>query len=80
MVAARRSSVSGRALAARHFRKAVARRQDALMLVASVVAWPREADGAAGRPRSGLEAATEAAQTRQSAPRAHEIVASTIDA
>ena len=48
------------------------------MLAASVVAWRREADGAAGRPRSGLEAAPGAPRTRQSAPRAHEIVASTI--
>jgi len=48
------------------------------MLVASVVAWRREAHGAAGRPRSGLEAGPGAAQTRQSAPRAHEIVAATI--
>jgi hypothetical protein len=48
------------------------------MLVASVVAWRREADGAAGRPRSGLEAGPGATQTRQSAPRTHEIVAATI--
>jgi hypothetical protein len=45
------------------------------MLVASVVAWRREADGAAGRPRSGLEGGPGAAKTRQSAPRAHEIMA-----
>ena len=50
------------------------------MPVASVVSWRREADGAAGRPRSGLEAVPGAAQTRQSAPRAHEIVASLIEA
>jgi hypothetical protein len=48
------------------------------MLVASVVAWRREADGAAGRPRSGLEAGPGAAQTRQSVLRAREIVAATI--
>ena len=48
------------------------------MLVASVVAWRREADGAAGRPRSGLEAGTGATQTRQSVLRAHEIVVSII--
>ena len=48
------------------------------MLVASVVAWRREADGAAGRPRSGLEGVPGAAQTRQSAPRTHEFVASII--
>jgi hypothetical protein len=78
MVDAMSSSVSGRGLAARHFRKAVARRQDALMLVASVVAWRREADGAAGRPLSGLEGGPGAAQTRQSASRTHEIVAATI--
>jgi hypothetical protein len=78
MVDAMKSSVAGRGLAARHFRKAVARRQDALMLVASVVAWRRETDSAAGRPRSGLEAVPGAAQTRQSTPRAHEIVAVTI--
>ena len=48
------------------------------MLVASVVAWRREADGAAGRPRSGLEGRPGAAQTRQSAPRTREIVASTV--
>jgi hypothetical protein len=78
MVDATRSFASGRGLAARHFRKAVARGQDALMLVASVVAWRREADGAAGRPRSGLEAVPGAPQTRQSSPRAQEIVAATI--
>jgi hypothetical protein len=78
MVDAMKSSVSGRGLAARHFRKAVARRQDALMLMASVAGWRREADGAAGRPRSGLEGAPGAPQTRQSAPRAHEIMAATI--
>jgi hypothetical protein len=50
------------------------------MLEASVVAWRREADGAAGRPRSGLEGGPGAAQTRQSAPRTHEIAAETIDA
>jgi hypothetical protein len=48
------------------------------MLVASVVAWRREADGTAGRLRSGLEAGPGAAQTRQSTPRAHEIVAARI--
>jgi hypothetical protein len=48
------------------------------MLVASVVAWRREADGAAGRPLSGLEGGPGAAQTRQSASRTHEIVAATI--
>jgi hypothetical protein len=47
------------------------------MLVASVVAWRREADGTAGSPRS-LEAGPGAAQTRQSTPRAHEIVAAAI--
>jgi hypothetical protein len=78
MVDAMKSSVSGRGLAARHFRKAVARRQDALMLVASVVARRREADGAAGGPRSGLEAVPGAVQTRQNAPRAQEMVAATI--
>jgi hypothetical protein len=78
MVDAMRSFVSGRGLAARRFRKTVARRQDALMLVVSVVAWRREAHGAAGRSRSGLEAGPGAAQTRQSASRAHEIVTSTI--
>ncbi len=45
------------------------------MLVASVVAWRREADGAAARPRTGLAAEPGAAQTRQSAHRAREIVA-----
>jgi hypothetical protein len=48
------------------------------MLVASVVAWRREADGAAGRPRSGLEGGPGAPQTRQSALRAHEILAASI--
>jgi hypothetical protein len=48
------------------------------MLMASVVFWRREADGAAGGPRSGLEAGPGAAQTRQSAFRAREIVASII--
>ncbi len=48
------------------------------MLVASVVAWRREADGTAGRPRSGLEAGPGAPQTRQNAPRTHEIVAAGI--
>ena len=48
------------------------------MLVASVVAWRCEADGAAGRPQSGLEAGPGAAQTRQSAFRAREIVESII--
>jgi hypothetical protein len=48
------------------------------MLVASVAAWRREADGAAERPRSGLKAGPGAAQTRQSASRAREIVASAI--
>jgi hypothetical protein len=48
------------------------------MLVASVAVWRREADGAAGRPRSGLQAGPGAAQTRQSASGAHEIVAATI--
>jgi hypothetical protein len=48
------------------------------MLVASVVAWRREADGTAAGPRSGLEAGPGAAQTRQSASRTHEIVAATI--
>ena len=71
---AMRSSVSGRALAAlgRGGRTSP-------MLVASVAAWRREADGPAARPRSsGLEAEPGAAQTRQSAPRAHEIVAAAI--
>jgi len=73
MVDAMKSDVSGRGLAAlgRGGRTPP-------MLVASVVAWRREADGAAGRPRSGLEAGPGAAQTRQSTPRAPEIVASTI--
>jgi hypothetical protein len=48
------------------------------MLVASVVAWRREAHGTAGRPHSGLEAGPGAAQTRPSALRADEIVAATI--
>jgi hypothetical protein len=48
------------------------------MLVASVAGWRREADGTAERPRSGLEAGPGAPQTRQTAPRAHEIAASTI--
>jgi hypothetical protein len=48
------------------------------MLVASVVDWRCEADGAAGRPQSGLEAGPVAAQTRQSVYRAHEIVAAVI--
>jgi hypothetical protein len=48
------------------------------MLVASVVAWRRDADGPAARPHSGLEGGPGAPQTRQSAPRAREIVASTI--
>jgi hypothetical protein len=48
------------------------------MLVASVVVWRREADGTAGKPRSGLEGGPGAAQTRQTAPRAHEIVAAAI--
>jgi hypothetical protein len=48
------------------------------MLVASVVAWRREADGAAGRTLRGLEADPGAPQTRQSTPRTHEIMAATI--
>jgi len=44
------------------------------MLVASVVAWRREADGAAASPRSGVAAGPGAAQTRQRAHRAREIV------
>jgi hypothetical protein len=48
------------------------------MLVASVAAWRREADGAAGRPHSGLEAGPGATQTRQGAPRTREIVAAII--
>jgi hypothetical protein len=48
------------------------------MLVASVVAWRREAHGPAARPRSGLEAGLGAAQTRQSASRTREIVAASI--
>jgi len=48
------------------------------MLDASVAAWRHEADGAAARPQSGLEAVPGAAQTRQSASRAREIVAATI--
>ena len=48
------------------------------MLVASVVAWWREADGTAGRTRSGLEAGPGATQTRQSASRARGIVAAAI--
>jgi hypothetical protein len=73
MVDAMKSSVSGRVLAAlgRGGRTPP-------MLVASVVAWRREADGAAGRPRSGLEVVPGASKTRQSASRTHEIVASTI--
>jgi isocitrate/isopropylmalate dehydrogenase len=43
------------------------------MLVASVLAWRCEALSAAGRPRSGLEAALGATQTRQAAHRAREI-------
>ncbi len=73
MVDVMRTPVSGRALAALG-------RGDGTspMLVASVTAWRREADGAAARPRSGLEAGPGAAQTRQGASRAREIVASTI--
>ena len=73
MVAAMRSPVSWRALAALGCGG-----RSPSMLVASVATWRREADGPAGRPRSGLEAGPGAAQTRQSAPRAREIVAATI--
>jgi hypothetical protein len=48
------------------------------MLVASVAAWRREADGAAARPQRGLEGGPGAAQTRQGAHRAREIVESLI--
>jgi hypothetical protein len=48
------------------------------MLVASVAAWRREADGGAGRPLSGLEAGPTATQTRQNTPRARELVVATI--
>jgi hypothetical protein len=73
MVDAMGSSVSGRGLVAlgRGGRTPP-------MLVASVVAWRREAHGTAGRPLSGLEGGPGAAQTRQSASRTHEIVAATI--
>src|SRR5688500_19008275 len=47
------------------------------MLVASKGAWAREADGLAGRP-PGLQDSPGAAQTRQVAFRAREIVTSTI--
>jgi len=48
------------------------------MPVASVAAWRREADGVAAGPQRGLEAGPGAAQTRQSAHRARELVESLI--
>src|SRR5215208_1329949 len=74
MVDAARSSVSGRGLAALG---RVARTPP--MLAASKAAWTREADGPAGRP-PGRQDRPGAAQTRQTASRAREIVASTISA
>jgi hypothetical protein len=73
MVDAMRSFVSGRGLAAlgRGGRTPP-------MLVASVAAWRREAEGGAGRPLSGLEAGPTATQTRQNTPRARELVVATI--
>jgi hypothetical protein len=44
------------------------------MLVASVAAWRREAQGTAGRLRSSLEAGPQATQIRPDARRAREIV------
>src|SRR5215217_55300 len=72
MVDAIRSSVSGRGLAALG---RVARTPP--MPAASKAAWTREADGLAGRP-PGRQVRPGAAQTRQTAPRAREIVASPI--
>ena len=48
------------------------------MLVASVGPWRREADGATGRPRSGLEGGPGATETRQLASRARGIRTSVI--
>src|SRR5688500_10803291 len=72
MVGATSSSVSGRELACLG---RVTRPPP--MLEASKAAWARGADGLAGRP-PGRQVGPGAAQTRQIAPRAREIVASTI--
>jgi hypothetical protein len=73
MIAAMRSSVSERALAA------LGRGgSSSPLLVAAVTGWRREADGAGARPLCGLEAGPGAAQTRLSALRAREIVAAIV--